>query len=224
MIDVNLLPDSKLAKLKEKQSRQIALSISTLVIIISLGLPIGLFVIDFALQRVIASKQENIDSLRKDFENKENVQEILTAQSHLQKASEVEANRYYTSNLLSLLEYSTPSGVEVISIVALSADGTFEIQAQANSITEANNFIDTLENIKIKDPNSPDGKTLISPFKAPLVENFSDDIDDPVAFGIQGVLDPAFGEVSEIKEFVLDPYKLEQNSQRDKVIPVEGQD
>jgi|GEM_PF-6711314 len=219
MIDVNLLPDSKLAKLKEKQSRQIALSISTLVIIISLGLPTGLFLIDFALQRVIASKQENINNLRRDFESKDNVQEILTVQNQLQKVADVEANRYYVSNLLSLIEYATPRGANVVSVVALTGEGTFEIQAQANSIAEANNFIDTLESIKIKDPNSPDG-ALISPFKAPLVENFSDDIDDPVTFNVQGVLDPAFGNVAKIDKFILEPYKLEQHNQKNESISV----
>lgn len=221
MIDVNLLPDSKLAKLKEKQSRQIALSISTLVIMISLGLPAGLFLIDFALQRVIASKQENINSLLRDFESKDNVQEVLTVQNQLQKVSEVEANRYYASNLLSLFEYATPSGVNLVSVVTTSADGTFEVQAQANSIAEANNFIDTLESIKIEDPSSPDG-ALISPFKAPLVQNFSDDIDDPVTFSIQGTLDPAFGNVAKISKFVLEPYKLEQSQQKNESISVKG--
>jgi len=222
MIDVNLLPDSKLNKLKEKKSRQLALSISTLVIIISIGLPLALFVIDFALQRTIQSKQENINSLISEFKAKENVQEILTVQSQLNKVSDIESNRYYIANLMSLLEYSTPSEVDLVSVVAKGPDATFEIQAEASSIAEANRFIDTLESIKVRDGNSPDDSALIAPFQAPLVENFSDDIDDPATFSISGTFSPEFGNVADIKEFVLDPYKLEQAEHKNERIKVRG--
>ncbi len=216
MIDLNLLPDSKLARLKEKRVKQLTISISTVVILASVGLPVFLFVSDLLLQRVIASKQEKIDTLRREFENKEEVQKILTVQSQLRSIPGVEDQRYFASNLLEVIEHVTPNGVAITSLTAINEDGTFEIQILAPTVGEANRIVDSLDAIEIVDPD--DEKNTISPFDELRVESFSDDSDDPVTFTVEGTLNQELGSIEKINKFLLNPYKVELGKQKNKEI------
>ncbi len=215
MIDVNLLPDSKLKRLESRRTSQLIVSISTLVIIASIGLPVALFVSDLLLQQLIATKQQSIDSLRNKFEKKQDVQQILTVQSQLSSLSEVEENRFFSSNLLQIVEFTLPENVSISSLIVNNEDKTFEIQANATTAAEANRFIDTLDAIAVLGADG-DSETAVSPFSDPLVESFSDDSDEPVTFSIAGTFNPEIGEIKNIKDFILQPYKLELIDQKNK--------
>ena len=215
MINVNLLPDSKLKRLEVRRNNQLIVSISTILIIASIGLPVALFVSDFLLQQLISTKQQNIDSLRNKFEKKQDVQQILTVQSQLSSLSEVEANRFFSSNLLQVIEQTLPQDVSISSLIVNNEDKTFEIQANATTVAEANKFIDTLDAVAVIGDDG-DSENSISPFSDPLVESFSDDTDEPVSFSIAGTFNPEIGEIKNIKDFILKPYKLELKDQKNK--------
>lgn len=218
MIDVNLLPDSKLKRLKEKRTKQITISLSTLVILGSIGAPVVLFISDFALRQAIESKQGNIDKLVKKFENKEDVQRMLTVQSQLKGLPAAEKNRYFASNLLTLIEHTTPPNVSLSSVTVINDEGAFEIEAQASTVAEANNFIESLDAITIIDPD--DKERTISPFDGPVVETFSDDNNEPVTFSVEGEMNVDLGSVEDIAELITQPFKLELDSERDRRIKI----
>mgnify|MGYP003377783571 CR=1 FL=1 len=179
MINVNLIPDSKLAGIKAKRAKQAVQSLSMIVIIASVALPVVLFIFDFALTKAIDSKQNKIDDLVTKFETEEDVQRILTVQNQLNALPEAEANSFKMTNLLSVIEHSTPKNVGLLGISTLNVDGTFAFQANAESIQAANEFIDTLDSIEIVAVNeSGDSSESISPFESPITNSLSGGVDD----------------------------------------------
>ncbi|MBP6042130.1 hypothetical protein KA529_03865 [Candidatus Saccharibacteria bacterium] len=219
MINVNLIPDSKLAGIKAKRSKQAVQSLSMIVIIASVALPVVLFIFDFALTKAIDSKQNKIDDLVTKFETEEDVQRILTVQNQLNALPEAEANSFKMTNLLSVIEHSTPKNVGLLGISTLNVDGTFAFQANAESIQAANEFIDTLDSIEIVAVNeSGDSSESISPFESPITNSLSGGVDDPVVFSVEGKLNNQFGKIKRIDRFILKPQKLELNKSGEKTI------
>ena len=219
MINVNLIPDSKLAGIKAKRAKQAVQSLSMIVIIASVALPVVLFIFDFALTKAIDSKQNKIDDLVTKFETEEDVQRILTVQNQLNALPEAEANSFKMTNLLSVIEHSTPKNVGLLGISTLNVDGTFAFQANAESIQAANEFIDTLDSIEIVAVNeSGDSSESISPFESPITNSLSGGVDDPVVFSVEGKLNNQFGKIKRIDRFILKPQKLELNKSGEKTI------
>ena len=219
MINVNLIPDSKLAGIKAKRSKQAVQSLSMIVIIASVALPVVLFIFDFALTKAIDSKQNKIDDLVTKFETEEDVQRILTVQNQLNALPEAEANSFKMTNLLSVIDHSTPKNVGLLGISTLNVDGTFAFQANAESIQAANEFIDTLDSIEIVAVNeSGDSSESISPFESPITNSLSGGVDDPVVFSVEGKLNNQFGKIKRIDRFILKPQKLELNKSGEKTI------
>ena len=219
MINVNLLPDSKLKGIKEKRSKQAVQSLSVIIIIISVAIPVVLLVSDFVLSKAIGAKQNKIDDLVTKFETQEDVQRILTVQNQLNALPDAEANSFKMSNLLSVIEYATPKDVSLRGINVLNTDGTFEFQVSAKSIQDANEFIDTLSSIEIVSANEDGGSSKsISPFEAPLTSSLSGGSGEPIAFSVQGKLNNEFGKIKRIDKFVLKPFKLELNQSGEKTI------
>jgi hypothetical protein len=219
MINVNLIPDSKLQGIKAKRSKQAVQSLSVIVMIVSVALPIVFFIFDFALTKAIDSKQNKIDGLVAKFETEEDVQRILTVQNQLNSLPEAEENTFKMSNLLSVIEYSTPGEVALLGVTALNVDGSFEFQVNARSIQAANAFIDTLDSIKIVAVNEEGGGSdPIKPFEAPLTSSLSAGSDDPVSFSIKGKLNNQFGKIKKIDKFILKSQKLELNKTGEQTI------
>lgn len=219
MINVNLLPDSKLQGLKDKRSKQLVKSISMLLIIASVAVPIVFLIFDFIMMQAIGSKQDKIDDLVTKFETEQDVQRMLTVQSQLTALPEVELNSFKMSNLLAVIEQSTPKDVRLVGVSALNDKGTFEFQVSAGSMQSANEFIDTLNSIKIVSAKEggDDSESLapgsssesVSPFSGPVTTSLSSGASEPITFSVRGKLNTHFGKIDKIDKFILKPFKLE---------------
>ncbi|MBP7017943.1 hypothetical protein KBB17_00375 [Candidatus Saccharibacteria bacterium] len=223
MINVNLLPDSKLQKLKSKRSKDAVRAISVILIIASIALPVTLLIFDFVMTQAIKSKQNKIDDLVTKFETQEDVQRILTVQNQLNALPQVEANSFKMSNLLAVIEHATPKNVSLLGVNVLNDNGTFEFQVNADSMQSANEFINTLESIEIISVNeSGEGSGPISPFEAPVTTSLAGGASEPISFSVKGKLNSEFGKIERIDKFTLKPFKLELSQSGERTIKMSG--
>lgn len=140
MVRINLLPDTRKVKIKEKNNRQLAISGASVALVGSIGVIILLFVLLQAqniqsalLSNAIKSKQQQIT------QDIPSAQAIATMQSHLDTLNTLYANQVKTSNFFSRVAATSNNDVSIGSI-NFDQSNAATISGTARTYTAASKF------------------------------------------------------------------------------------
>lgn len=144
---INLLPDSKQDRLKERRARQMVTTIASLIIVVAIGVPIFLLVIKGSQQLYLSRLQDQIDANKNTINSTANIATILTVKDHLTSLSGLYANRAISTELLSILPSVTPQGVKFSSLEFDNSTYTLIITGSAAKYSDVEKFYRALSNI-----------------------------------------------------------------------------
>lgn len=152
MIKINLLPDSRLARLKAASRQKTIGVICTIGIIAGVTLPVVLFVVWLGQKGVIALRQKTIDNKYAELQEVENLEEILTVQNQLNTLPSLNEQRLYYTTFFEVLPNLIPNGVSVSSFT-VEESGTVDMSGVASSSALIEDFVAILKRAELYTEN-----------------------------------------------------------------------
>lgn len=147
-VQINLLPDARLARLKAKRNRQLAGGISTVVVAASLGAVVLLLIITGAQRLRLDALQRSIDERKAEINSVENLREMLTVQKHLAALPGLYDQRVYISRFFDVL--STVSSRDLsLSNVQITADNQVIATGKGRNYAIVAKFVKALESANV---------------------------------------------------------------------------
>jgi Tfp pilus assembly protein PilN len=145
MISMNLLPDSKMDRLKAQRRQRVIGASSTLAIAVGIGLPVLLIILWLGQKGLIRLTQNSIDEKIRQLQQVEKLDEILTVQRQLNSLTSVEEQRLYYTTVTNLLPKLMPRSASLASI-EMGEGNTIILHGTANSVASINDFVNILDN------------------------------------------------------------------------------
>lgn len=146
MIQFNLLPDVKKEYIKAKRTKQLIVSVSTLVSIGSIVIVLLLTsYVHIAQKNNISDQKEDIQDEITALNNIPDFNKILTVQNQLSTLPELHEGRPTTSRIFTYLYQLAPVTVKVRSVSMDIENSVMEITGSADSLASVNQFSDTLK-------------------------------------------------------------------------------
>lgn len=157
MVQINLLPDARKEKLKDKNNRQLAVSVATVSVVSSAAVVVLLLLITQAQKLQINSLTASIKNTQKKITRDiPNAQTIATAQQHMDTLATLYAGQVKVSKFFDLLEKVTTDDIGITSIT-LDPTNKVTIAGSAKTYASASKFATVLEasNVTIGTNASP---------------------------------------------------------------------
>lgn len=157
---INLLPDVRQAKNRARKLRQISASIATLVVAVSLGSVLLLFLITSGQGLRIKGLTQEIAAKQTELNSKEDLQELVTLQQHLNSLPGLYDRRVYMTKFFELLSIVSPTEVSINNIELQSSTAVM-FNGNARSYAAIDKFVKAMEaaNISLgeeaKEGNTP---------------------------------------------------------------------
>jgi Tfp pilus assembly protein PilN len=189
-IRVNLLPDVRLAKMRDQRTRHMVAGISILVWAVT-GLVVGGMGILYAAEKVqLANLNKAIAADKAELASISGLNSALTAQQATKNLGSLYDSRTYFSAFMPLLMSRLPLEVSIQS-VQQNESGTLTISGVAKSIQAANKFTDSLKvaSPKILFPNDETASDLPY-FTAVEVNQFAKDDGGRASFSLTATVSP----------------------------------
>lgn len=158
MIELNLLPDVKVAYIKAKRLQRTVVGVSALVSAAAVLILVLFLVVTGVVQRNhLAHLNADIADNKKALQNVTDLSKILTVQNQLNKLPDLHSQKPAVSRLFGFMQQLTPSNVSVSTLTYKTDDQSLTIEGSAESLTAVNTYVDTLKftNIKV----TPEGDT-----------------------------------------------------------------
>lgn len=177
MIQINLLPEVKIAYIKAKRLQRTIMTVSAIVSIASVALLVLFFLITNVIQKQhLSDLNKDIESSKKSLQSVTDLSKILTVQNQLNKLPELHGQTPAVSRLFGFVQQITPINVSVSSLVLKAGEQSITIEGSADSLAAVNTYVDTLKftNFKIQ----PDGDAQAVPqtglaFKEVVLTSFA---------------------------------------------------
>lgn len=142
---INLLPDVRQTKLQDKQRRQLAISITSAVLVVTAGLLLAGFLI-------VQGQNLRINQLTTSIKNKKaqvaafpNVKEILSLQARTAALTPLYSQRVYMTKLAQIMSSQEPTDVDFTSVSL--ANGQLTIAAEGKSYLAAARVAKAITNV-----------------------------------------------------------------------------
>ena len=146
-IKINLLPDVKLAKIKEHQRRKTAISIAVGSVIVSAGIMVAGFLVVQGQNLRINQLKTSINDKKTQETNYPNIKAMVSLQSRLQALPDLLSKRVYMTKLASVLSSVEPTDVDFTSLSL--ANGQLNIGAEGKSYLAAAKVAKAIEGANV---------------------------------------------------------------------------
>lgn len=140
MININLLPNSRLDKIKAAKRQRSISAFTVIAIVIGMAIPVILLIIWLGQKGVIVLTQRSIDRQTEELGKVENLDRILTVQNQLNALPVLNQQRLYQSTFLALLPKLLPANVSLTEI-GIVENGTVRVVGAAPSASPIEDFI-----------------------------------------------------------------------------------
>ena len=145
MTQLNLLPDVKLEYLKAQRIRRLAIAVSILVSAAAIVLLVLLLSAELYQKHTLNDLNNDVTTKTSQLQNEPHINNVLTVQNQLNSINTLHNNEPATTKLFDYLNELTPTTVN-ISDLSIDFNGhTISITGAANSISNINQFVDTLK-------------------------------------------------------------------------------
>ncbi|MBI4100964.1 hypothetical protein HY441_00635 [Candidatus Microgenomates bacterium] len=188
---VNLLPDTKQQRLRLKRTRQVAVSIATLVLIVAIAAPVLLVVARQSQQVLLDRTQKQIDERKKTLKETDNISTMLTVKDHLASLPSLYDQRTFATELLAVLPGVMPQEIRLTNIEVDVGAGTISFAGSSPTYGAVEKFFRAVQQAGIKvdanrvDPN-PDTSGY---FTSVVLEDVSGPSGSEVTFTIKANFD-----------------------------------
>lgn len=163
MIQFNLLPDVKMAYLKATKRKHLVMTISTSVIAGSLTVLVLLFLfVNVAQKQHLNALSDDINQQVKSLQDTPNLDSILTVQNQLLALGGLHDQKPVASRLYSYLTKITPAEVSISKLDVDFATSTMKFTGSGNTLSDVNQFADTLKFTEFTVGDSDDKKKAFS--------------------------------------------------------------
>jgi Tfp pilus assembly protein PilN len=179
MIQLNLLPDVKMAYVKANRLRRLVITVSILVTIACIAIFVLFLVYNVYQKHHISRLTSQISSSTNELEGKKDINQVLTVQKQLStlntlNSTKINAGIFFSTYLDELI----PANASISNLsIDYNAD-TVSIQGAADSLTTVDTLVDTLKFTTYKSTSVP---TATAAFSEVLLSSFGLDTDPGVA-------------------------------------------
>lgn len=144
MVAINLLPDLRQAKIRDLHRRQLAIGLGTLVVVISAGSVLALFLVLGGMKLQISNLSRQIADRQTQLEAIPNLPRALTVQKHLASLPGLYAQRSSYSRYLAVLDAASPTQIQLSSLVE-DTTGMMTIIGKADSYATVGKYAEALK-------------------------------------------------------------------------------
>ena len=141
---INLLPDLRQAKLRDKRRRQLASGVAVVIWSVCGGAILLLSIYWGTQKAIIAVKSNSITDKIKQIREVPGLTEALTAQEHLAALPGLYSRRVYISKFLTAYEAANPANL-VLNSLALDATNALKVSGTANNYSSVAKLARALE-------------------------------------------------------------------------------
>lgn len=145
MIQLNLLPDVKMAYIKAQRSRRLVTSASIAVGIAALALLLLLLSVSGLQKKRINDLTNDIKKQTAQLQAKPDISKILTVQNQLGSLTALHASKPAASRLFDYLNQLTPAQVSINNFNVDFTQQTATITGDADALASVNKYVDTLK-------------------------------------------------------------------------------
>lgn len=145
MIQLNLLPDIKLAYIKAERTRRLVLSVSFLVAGASVVILLLLLSVDGLQKKHLSDLNKDIKNESSELQNKPQIKKILTVQNQLNSLTDLHAQEPAASKLFDYLNQTTPTSVSISDFTIDFTQQTATITGTSDNLAHVNQYVDTLK-------------------------------------------------------------------------------
>lgn len=187
-IQINLLPDIKMAYEKTRKTQQRVVAIVVLISAISLGLFLIMFVLSGPLQKtLISNADKDITNYNSQIQAIPNIGKILTIQKQLASLPTLHQQKHITSRLFDDLPQLLPPNTSINQLSLDNSAHTMNITGSADTVATVNALVDTLKFTNFT--TSADSKTKLSAFTSVVLASINRD-SQKASFTINTIFDP----------------------------------
>ncbi len=210
MISINLLPDAKQKAQRAVNFRRIVVAISTLLIIVSVAVPVLIIIADFTYKTRTNIVQSKIDKNQSKIKGIKDLSRLLTTQSQINTVDQVDSTRTNGVNFIILLEWVTPSPIELTSTNFDSSSNVFRLSASSPDIPTAESFVDSLLAVELSNSSSDsdDGEFIRAVDSVNITSFNYDQQSKSYSFTLDGTLNPTLWSLSDITNIRTNSKKL----------------
>lgn len=145
MIQLNLLPDVKMAYIKAQRTRRLMLSISVLIAVAAIALLVLLLSVSGLQKKHLNDLSSDIKSESQELESRPQIDRMLTVQNQLNSLTPLHAESPAAARLFSFLNQVTPANVNITDLKIDFTQQTATITGTSDSLVNVNKYIDTLK-------------------------------------------------------------------------------
>lgn len=183
---VNLLPSTKQDKLKASRTRQLVITVGSVVLLAAIALPIVLFVSKSTQSVVLNRTQSQINERMQKIATTPDIYTQLTVKDHLGSLPALYKQRLLVSDLFKILPNVITTEVRLNSL-KVGTDGTIEFAGTANSYAAVNKFFVALQRAGTEfDPNKVADPSTTGQFSGLVLQNVGGISGGQVSFSIKG--------------------------------------
>lgn len=185
-IRINLLPDSKQARLKAQRTRHLIISIATAVTIIAIAVPVILLAVKGGQSLYLKNTQQQIDEKKQTLKSTPDITTILSVKDHLDALPSLYQQRLLVTKLLAYLPKVTPKDIRLTNITVDIAATRMIITGSTTNYGSVDKFYKALQRARVAfDANKvePDPDTT-GYFSGVVLEDVSGPAGSEVSFTI----------------------------------------
>ena len=145
MIQLNLLPDVKLAYIKAQSSRRLVVSISVLSSVLAVVILVILLGVNGLQKKHLGDLARDITAETNQLQNKPQINQILSVQNQLESLTALHASKPAAPRLFDYLNELTPAQVSITNFTTDFTQQTVTITGTADALSSINTYVDTLK-------------------------------------------------------------------------------
>ncbi len=188
MIQVNLVPDLKKEFLKAQRTKRLVITMSFLIAAGFVAVTVILFMyVSVAQKQHTDNLAEDVDKLVSEFQSKSDVDKIVTIQKQLSALPGLHQSKPLISRTPQIFGVITPDEVVKFQSLDINFDTTtVSITAKADSVAEANRFVNSIKNARYT--VGEDKENEIKPFSNVILSNLGSN-EEGTSFEVSFVFD-----------------------------------
>jgi hypothetical protein len=165
-LQINLLPDVRLAKQRAVSQRRVVGLIATLVCGFAVGLVVIAFAVTLAQAHRISNQTTQIGDLSSQLMSKSDLNDVVTLQQHVTALGPLFKERLYLTNFFGIMQNVATSEISINNLTFQTTSGTLVVTGHAKSFAAADKYVKVMQS-NVADAKAKDG----TPYFTNLVIN-----------------------------------------------------
>jgi hypothetical protein len=160
-LQINLLPDARLAKQRSIERRRAVGLLATTISGVMIGLVVIAYAVTLAQDHRISNQSKQISDLSNQLLSKPDLNNVVTLQQHITDLGPLYKQRIYLTNFFATMQNVATTDISVNNLTYQTTSGNLAITGHAKSFAAVDKYVKILE-AGIKDAKAQDGAPYFS--------------------------------------------------------------